>query len=228
MCGRYVIEDTENAGEMRKILTELKRHYSETHEYKQVRIGEVFPSDIAPIIIPAKGDRIDAVPMKWGFNHSKGKGIVINARSEGINQRYMFKNAIINRRCIIPTNGFYEWQKYDDGRKSEKYLIKKESSPMLYLAGIYDNFIDSKTGKSQVQFVIITRESWGLMRSLHSRMPVHVEKKDILKWLNGNESHVEEIFNSEMPEYLLKNVTMQNNNFEINSDNNDIEEGSYT
>ena len=207
MCGRYVVEDNENAGEMRKILTELRRYYSETQEYDQLKIGEVAPTNIAPVIIPAKGDRIDAVPMKWGFSYPKRNGVVINARSETIYQKISFKNAIKNKRCIIPTNGFYEWQKFDDGRKSEKYLIKKESGPMLYLAGIYDEFVDANTGENRVQFVIITRESWGVIRSLHHRVPVHVEKRDILKWLNGNEIHVDEIFNTELPEYLLKNVS---------------------
>lgn len=209
MCGRYVVEDNENAGEMKKILSELKRHYSDTQEYRRVKTGEIFPSDTAPVIIPAKADRIDAVPMRWGFEHQKSGNLVINARSEKINESYMFRNSIVNKRCIIPTNGFYEWQKFSDGRKSEKYLIKSSDNPMLYLAGIYSQFIDKNTGKEQTRFVIITRESRGVIRSLHSRMPVYVEKKDILKWLNGYESHVYEIFNGETPDYLLKNISAQ-------------------
>lgn len=222
MCGRYIIEDNENAGEMKKILTNLKRHYGETHEFMQLKTGEIAPTNIAPVIIPAKGERIDAVPMKWGFNSPQNNGVVINARNEGIYDRYMFKNAIKNKRCIIPTNGFYEWKKYTDGKKSEKYLIKKETNPMLYLAGIYDTFIDPKTGKKQVHFVIITKESWGVIRSLHHRMPVNVEKKDILKWLNGSELHVAEIFDGNVSDFSLKNVSVQNN-IELNDNNNDLE-----
>jgi putative SOS response-associated peptidase YedK len=209
MCGRYTVEDNENAGEMRKILSEMKKNYGDTVEYPKFKVGEIFPSNFAPVIIPERGDKIDAVPMKWGY-HSPYKGssnLIINARSEGIYQRRMFREAIIEGRCIIPTNGFYEWQKQTDGRKSEKYLIKNPSSPMLYLAGIFDNFVDPKTGESKAQFVIITREAQGVMSHLHNRMPVHVEKKDILKWLNGGESHVDEIFNGEIPDYLLINVS---------------------
>jgi len=212
MCGRYMIEDNEDSGAMRKILAEVKKHYSETREYLKLKTGEIFPSDFAPVIIPEKGDKIDAVPMKWGFDYANARkgGVVINARSEGIHERYMFKNAIKNKRCIIPANGFYEWKKYTDGRKSEKYLIQNETSPMLYLAGVYDYFTDLKTNQKQVQFVIITRESWGVFRSLHHRMPVHVEKKDILKWLNGNDTHVNEIFNGEIPKLSLRNISDQN------------------
>ena len=209
MCGRYVIDENDDAEEMRKVFVALKKKHSETYEYQQIKTGgEIFPSDVAPVIIPAKGNKIDAVPMKWGFNNYTSNGIVINARSEGIYQRRMFRDAIIHGRCVIPTNGFYEWKKYTDGRKSEKYLIKKASGPMLYLAGIYDRFIDSKTGENRVQFVIITRESEGVIRSIHHRLPVHVEKRDILKWLNGQGTDIDEIFQSEIPEYLLKNVSV--------------------
>ena len=121
----------------------------------------------------------------------------------------MFKKAIINKRCIIPTNGFFEWAMPEEsqGRKKEKYLIKPEETQTLYLAGIYDKFIDPQTGKEQIRFVIITREARGLIRSLHPRMPVTVAKRDILKWLNGNESHVNEFFtDTNLPEYTFQNL----------------------
>jgi putative SOS response-associated peptidase YedK len=205
MCGRFVIDDSGDIAEMRRIFEELKKHYNETVEFWNVKRGEIFPSDTVPILIPEKEFKIDAVPMQWGIKGYKNS-LVINARSEGVYEKNMFRDSIINKRCVIPANGFYEWTKLYD--KKEKYLIKPINSPMLYFAGIYEKLPDpTAPGGEQVRFVIMTRESRGLIRSLHTRMPVTVERKDILKWLNGNKSHIEEIFTDrKQPEYAFTNL----------------------
>lgn len=205
MCGRFVIDDSGDVVEMRRIFDELKKHYSDTVEFQNVKRGEVFPSDTVPIIIPEKEFRIDAVPMQWGIRRPNGIS-VINARSEGVYQKPMFKDSIANKRCIIPCNGFFEWARLQGAK--EKYLIRPAAAPMLYFAGIYEKLPDPLApGKEQVRFVIMTRESRGLIRSLHERMPVAVERKDILKWLNGNKSDINEFFtNSANPDYTFTNL----------------------
>jgi len=92
--------------------------------------------------------------------------------------------------------------------KKEKYLIQPVNTPMLYFAGIYEKLPDPNIpDKEQVRFVIMTRESRGLMRSLHSRMPVTVERKDIQKWLNGNKSDINDFFvDTQIPEYTFTNL----------------------
>ena len=209
MCGRYVIDAGDDVLEMRRIFDELKKHYNDTVEFQKVKRGEIFPTDTVPIIIPEKEFNIDAVPMQWGFKTYNDK-LVINARCEGIHERAMFKKAIVNKRCVIPASGFYEWAKSQNeigGFKKEKYLIKPTDSPVLYFAGIYDTFIDPQTKKEQIRFVIITKESRGLIRSLHDRMPVTVARKDMLKWLNGNLNHVSEFFtDTDVPEYTFTNL----------------------
>ena len=208
MCGRYVIDD-EDIADMKKIFEKLKKYYSDTVEFQNVKKGEIYPSDTAPIIIPEKEFNIDAVPMQWGFKSYNDK-LVINARCEGIYERAMFKKAIINKRCVIPANGFFEWSKSQNslgGVKKEKYLIKPTNTPVLYFAGIYDKFIDPQTNKEQIRFVIITKESRGLIRSLHDRMPVTVARKDMLKWLNGNLDNVHEFFtDTDAPDYTFTNL----------------------
>ena len=205
MCGRFVIDDSGDIVEMRKILEKLREHYNDTVEFQNVKRGEIFPSDTVPIIIPERELKIDAVPMQWGIKGYNGS-LVINARSEGVYDKKMFKDSIVNKRCVIPSNGFFEWAKLQD--KKEKYLIKPVNSPMLYFAGIYEKLPDPFIpGKEQVRFVIMTREARGTIRSLHSRMPVTVERKDILKWLNGNKTNIDEIFtNQSIPEYNFTNL----------------------
>ena len=205
MCGRFVIDDSGDIAEMRRIFEELREHYTDTVEFQNVKRGEIFPSDTVPIIIPEKELKIDAVPMQWGIKGYNGN-LVINARSEGVYQKKMFKDSIVNKRCVIPSNGFFEWARLQD--KKEKYLIKPANSPMLYFAGIYEKLPDPTVkGGEQVRFVIMTRESRGTIRSLHERMPVTVERKDILKWLNGNKTNIDEIFTTpEIPEYSFTNL----------------------
>jgi len=207
MCGRFVIDDSGDISEMRRIFEELKKHYNDTVEFQNVKRGEIYPTDTVPIIIPEKELRIDAVPMQWGIKGFNGN-LVINARSEGVYQKRMFRDSIVNKRCVIPSNGFYEWAKLQNPNKKEKYLIKPGDKPMLYFAGIYEKLPDPLIpGKDQVRFVIMTRESRGLIRSLHERMPVTVERKDILKWLNGNQNDIEEFFTDQrIPEYTFTNL----------------------
>ena len=211
MCGRFVIDDTDEIREMRQIFEELKKHYSDTVEFRNVKKGEIRPTDTVPVIIPEKELKIDAVPMQWGIK-GYNDTLIINARSEGVYEKKIFRESIANKRCIIPSNGFFEWTKIQNNpnsqNKKEKYLIQPSHTSMLYLAGIYEKLRDPvDPGKEQVRFVIMTREARGLIRSLHSRMPVTVERKDILKWLNGNKSDITEFFfDTNAPDYTFTNL----------------------
>ena len=220
MCGRYIIDDSDDIKDIRNIFEKLQKYYSETVEIHHVKRGEIFPNDMAPIIIPEKGERIDVIPMRWGIrqnftntgnnsfnNRYNNNNLVINARSEGIYQKRMFRDSIENKRCIIPANGFFEWAKLEN--KKEKYLIQPAYASMLYFAGVYEKRPDPKfPGEDQIRFVIITTEARGLIRSLHSRMPVAVERKDMLKWLNGNSGDVNEFFtDTRTPEYIFTNLS---------------------
>ena len=204
MCGRYTIDDSEDAVEMRKIFDKLKEYYSDTKEYYKVKKGEIFPTDTVPVIIPEYNLSIDVVPMQWGFRPvSHGGRALINARSETVFEKPTFKESMKDKRCIIPANGFFEWAKLPDGRK-QKYLIKSAVAQTLYFAGIYDKKVDYKTKENLVHFVILTRESRGPLRSIHDRMPVSVAKRDIRKWLNGREEHLRELFTDlHVPEYTF-------------------------
>ena len=202
MCGRYIIDDSEEVIEMRKILDKMTQFYSDTKEFWKVKTGEIFPTDTVPVIIPEQRLNVDIVPMQWGFRPVVQKGrALINARSESIFEKPTFKQSIKDKRCVIPANGFFEWAKNPGGKK-QKYLIQPTESQTLYFAGIYDRRVDYSAKKEIVNFVIITREARGLLRSIHDRMPVTVTKRDILKWLNGDAGHVREFFTDRnLPEY---------------------------
>ena len=207
MCGRFVIDDGGEVAEIRKIFDELKKHYGNTIEFGSVRAGEIYPGDVVPVIIPSEGFRIEAVPMRWGMMNNYNGKLLPNARSEGAYEKSMFRESMRNKRCIIPANGFFEWARFNSQNKKEKFLIRPVHSPVLYFAGIYEKFPNpSGVSKEQARFVIMTREAKGHIRSIHSRMPVTVERRYILKWLNGESRDINEIFNDPVPEYAFTNM----------------------
>lgn len=173
MCGRYIlISDFE--------MLALRYNFSSTDSYA-IKSGEIFPSDVMPVITQSN-EKNTAVQMKWDFSPF-GKGHIINARSETVTVKTSFKNSFLSRRCIIPANGFYEWQK--NGRLKIKYRIALKNEPIFSLAGIYDIFRD-ESGKMYNGFVILTTKPNKLMSEIHDRMPVILSKENESLWLSNS------------------------------------------
>ncbi len=129
--------------------------------------------------------------MEWGFlpNEASDKpelqsklGILLNARAETIFEKFAFRNAIRQRRCIIPIEGFYEHMHSMEGKKKVKtpHYISLENGPM-FVAGIWDICDGRKT------FAMITTQANPLMASIHNtkeRQPHLLDKNDWEQWLN--------------------------------------------
>jgi len=116
--------------------------------------------------------------MRWGFQHinatKRNFPPYINARSETIFEKVNFKESVINRRCIIPADSFYEWKTY--GKSKIPYRILPSKDPVLFMAGIWQTFESSNNSFSA--FVIVTTESNEDIAFLHNRMPVILETED--------------------------------------------------
>ena len=168
MCGRFNV-DFEAEKELKKILKELNKKYPG----KSPKSGEVFPTDTAAILVDG-GEEAQAELSVWGFPQYTGKGVIINARSETALEKPTFRDSILSRRCLIPTTGFYEWDK-----EKNKYLFESGNSPILYLAGIY------KLYQGISRFVILTTAANASMAMVHHRMPVIVEPQQTNSWLTG-------------------------------------------
>jgi putative SOS response-associated peptidase YedK len=166
MCGRYNFT-VEQSDEVIEILEKLNAKY----QGREVRTGEVFPTNVAPILIEEK-EEVSPVPSIWGFPKYNEKGVIINARAESAFEKKTFRDSLLNRRCIIPSTGFYEW----DGEK-RKYLFRLEGTNALYMAGIYTFYRD------EMRFVILTTDANESMKDVHSRMPLIIPKNEINTWL---------------------------------------------
>lgn len=164
MCGRYFIkldDSIEFVALKKKIAEKQLNNYQE---------NEVFPSQLALVLINGKGE-YDVDVKRWGIDMNKG--MLINARSESITEKWTFKK-ILKNRCVIVANGFYEWVK--NGNKKEKIYIQKDKNKLMYLAGIFNE------GN---QFVILTGESELDMKHVHHRVPLILKESEIEPYLKG-------------------------------------------
>lgn len=184
MCGRYYIDDGEEILEMREIIDEVTERFKDTPKLSAMKTGEIFPTETVPVILESNNKKC-ADLMKWGYPRFKGSGVIINARAETVFDKNMFKYSIKSRRCLIPTTGFFEWEHKKAKSKKDKYLIRLDNDPMLYLAGIYNTYLDDKRNPYN-SFVILTTAANDSMKHIHSRMPVILTgaKKDI--WLHDD------------------------------------------
>ncbi len=185
MCGRFYIPEKDIddfAGLVNKIEKELLK-----------KAGEIYPGDYAPIITPKT--KIDStenlVPnkinqsihaVKWGFPVMKGRPI-INARSETVRVKPMFKLPFAKRRCLIPARGFFEWKNDENSKKRIKHYISLIDCRMMYLAGFYWFFKD-KDDVLSPYFTILTTEANEDIKAIHDRMPVIITDINKEIWLN--------------------------------------------
>ena len=129
--------------------------------------------------------------LQWGLIPSWAKSedikkYTLNAREETLDEKPSFKNA---KRCVIFSDGFYEWKWLDaKGKRKQKYLIEYPESVLFGLAGLYDQWIDKKTGEIIKSCSIVTTSAEGIMKEIHNsklRMPVTLDDNQLSKWLNG-------------------------------------------
>ncbi|NHJ84446.1 MAG: SOS response-associated peptidase [Asgard group archaeon] len=129
----------------------------------------------------------EVVPLRWGLIPfwAKDPSIgfkLINSRSETVAEKPSFKASFKSRRCLIPTDGFYEWKKTKEGDKKPYFIQMKDEQPFAF-AGIWDKWKDSEGSKIE-SFSILTTEPNSVMTPIHNRMPVIIPPKNFDIWLN--------------------------------------------
>ena len=100
----------------------------------EVKTGEVNPGDVAAVIASNRKLEPQAFGMKWGYSLPDGK-LIFNTRSETAAKKAMFSDGIRQRRCLIPADYYYEWQKTGQGK--QKYKLALGDADGFFLAGIY-------------------------------------------------------------------------------------------
>lgn len=194
MCGRYNI-DFDDDDDIDEILHQVDRKVKQKvyRDGYQMKLGEIYPTNVAPIL--KKSEKTMEVDLScWGFPNFKNKGVIINARSETAFQKSMFQSSLLARRCIVPSTGFYEWDK-----EKKKYFIRKPQTSALYMAGIYNYY------NEESRFVILTTAANASMEVIHDRMPVILKPEELETWL-FDDNKAGEIMAEAMPQLNLQPI----------------------
>lgn len=123
--------------------------------------------------------------MGWGLiPHwaEDSRSIHINARAETVATKPAFKRALSLHRCLIPADGFYEWEPKEEGR-TPHWVYRADGHPMTF-AGIWSGWKDPATGEWTRRFAIITTRAEGPIARIHDRMPVALPDEVWEPWLD--------------------------------------------
>jgi putative SOS response-associated peptidase YedK len=126
--------------------------------------------------------------MSWGLIPAWVKDprkftLLINARAETVQEKPAFKNAIRRRRCLIPADGYYEWQ--TSGQRKRPYFIHRGDGRPTGLAGVAETWI-GPNGEELDTVAIVTATASADLAVLHHRVPVTIGPGDFERWLDCN------------------------------------------
>lgn len=134
--------------------------------------------------------------VRWGFVPAWAKEVapgkpLINARSETVLEKPTFRNAIRRRRCLIPADGFYEWEGDIPGKK-KPYFIHRPDHGLMAFAGIWEHWLGAD-GSELETAAIITTDANALVATIHTRSPVVIRPEDFALWLDCADEDAEKI-----------------------------------
>lgn len=183
MCGRFYTDDDD--AQYRAVLALLYQRNPEDAELLLRKTGEIFPTDHVPVFL-SDGPAL----MQWGFSRYDGKGKVINARSESVLEKTMFRSPMLasakgadgaayaaSGRCLIPASSYFEWETREG--KKRKYRLHPEREGLFTFAGLYR----SEAGAKTPVFVLLTTTAADGISFIHDRMPLILPEEQREEWL---------------------------------------------
>lgn len=176
MCGRFTLDTT----------PQLVEYYFELANPAPVFQASynIPPNSNVPVIWQMPDDGRVCSLMHWGLiphwaKTTTSKYKMINAKAETLTEKPAFRLAYQQRRCLIPTTGFYEWHATAHGK--QPYFIGMEDKGLFAFAGLWEYWEGTQTINS---FTIITTVANKLIADIHERMPVIIDKSDFDTWLD--------------------------------------------
>lgn len=126
-------------------------------------------------------------PLRWGLIPSWSKGpdsryTMINARAETVASKPAYRTAFRERRCLIPAEGFYEWQTRPGGK--QPYLIRRVDRAPFAMAGLWERWQDPQSGTDILSCSILVTDSNAAIAPIHDRMPVVLHARHYTQWLD--------------------------------------------
>ncbi len=186
MCGRYRLSRIDLLLAAYRALSGGK--FEEFSDLRIVPRFNIAPTQIVPILRTEKDGTVKLDLARWGFVPSWTKGkpklAPINAKSETADTSGLFRSSFAQRRCLVPTDGFYEWQ----GTRPPKqpFFIHKSDDSLFFFAGLWDRWSQTEGEDPINTFTILTTTPNDLVQNIHSRMPVIVKLQDHAAWLSSS------------------------------------------
>jgi putative SOS response-associated peptidase YedK len=181
MCGRYY-----RRSDKQKIAEAFRTGLPTTFEI--LPSYNVAPQTFQPVVCFNRKtlDR-ELVQMRWGLvpywaKDAKIAYSTINAKAETLATSPAFREALQRRRCLVPADGFFEWQPIDKKTKQPFAFGLKDGS-LFALAGLFDVWRDKTSGQALLSFTVITTDPNELLEPFHNRMPVIVRPADYERWI---------------------------------------------
>jgi putative SOS response-associated peptidase YedK len=136
--------------------------------------------------------------LKWGLvprwaKDPSGANRMINLRAETVREKKGWKSTLARRRCIIPIDGFYEWQDQGKGQRKQPFYITSRDFAPIALAGLWATWRDPDSGEELFTCTILTTSANDLMEPVHHRMPVILAPEDWDAWLDPENTDTEEL-----------------------------------
>lgn len=177
MCGRYMLaRDAQSLAEEFGIdaPARLAPRYNIAPTQPALIVREVDKRRVAALV------RWGLVPF-WADDINIGQRM-INARSETVTAKPAFRAAFRHRRCLVPADGYYEWQSRD-GRK-QPYLMAPADGGCFALAGLWEHW--QRDGNELETMSLMTCAANASLSAIHDRMPVVIARADYGRWLSGD------------------------------------------
>jgi putative SOS response-associated peptidase YedK len=184
MCGRFHVSTSAS-----QIAAAMRTKNASPNTRPRYNVA---PTDPLPVVVfdhETKTRRFEV--FRWGLipywaKDAKIGYSSINAAAETVAEKPAFREPFQSRRCIVPTDGFYEWQKLGPKEKQPYHIVMKDRS-LFGFAGLWDRWKDRASGEVIRSFTIITTTPNEVCAPIHDRMPVILDPKDYGRWL-GEES----------------------------------------
>lgn len=152
--------------------------------------------DVAAVRLAGTDPRPTFTLFRWGLIPAWAKdpsigSRMINARAETVAEKPAFRNAFRRRRCLIPADGFYEWEKRADGGK-QPWRITLEGGVPFAFAGLWEHW-SGADGSEVESCTIVTTEAAAGIAGIHERMPVILDPGEFAAWLGGTPAEAQSL-----------------------------------
>lgn len=204
MCGRFSLQNT----------------WEEMFDYfslvRPVNTGPTMPprfniAPTQPIVIIKQGEDLqrEGLLVRWGLVPSwvKDPGdftLLINARSETAHEKPSFKSAMNHRRILIPVSGFYEWQRFGHGKKSQPYWVTSSKEKIVALAGLMETWMGADGSEIDTACILTTAANENFA-PIHKRLPLIIQQPDFDRWLdckNFQSKHIGDLISIAPEDYF--------------------------